>query len=73
MLIYTDGIEVAFCDDTEGDPASVDGQRWRSELLARKGLPAESLLRDFADRLDTERGSLTPKDDLTVIVLEVKG
>lgn len=73
MLIYTDGIEVAFSDDAEGEATAADGQRWRSELLARKDLPAESLLRDFADRLDTERGSLTPKDDLTVIVLEVKG
>jgi serine phosphatase RsbU (regulator of sigma subunit) len=72
MLIYTDGIEVAFCDDADGD-APMDSQRWRRELLARKHLPAESLLSDFADRLDAERGSLAPKDDLTVIVVEVKG
>ena len=70
LLLYTDGIEVAFCDDTEGP---VDSQRWRQELLDRKHLPTDDLLRDFSDRLDAERGSLTPKDDLTVIVLEVKG
>jgi phosphoserine phosphatase RsbU/P len=71
LLIYTDGIEVAFCDDAEGG-SPVDSQRWRHELLSRKDLPTEALLRDFADRIDHERGSLTPKDDLTMIVLEVK-
>lgn len=69
LLLYTDGIEVAFCDDESAPP---DSQRWRQELLARKHLPAEKLLGSFADRLDSESGSLMPKDDLTVIVLEVK-
>ena len=68
LLLYTDGIEVAFCEDQV-----VDSQRWREELLARKDLPTEELLASFADRIDNETGSLAPKDDLTVIVLEVKG
>lgn len=67
LLLYTDGIEVAFCEEQ-----IVDNQRWRDELLARKNLPTEELLGAFADRIDNEAGSLAPKDDLTVIVLEVK-
>ena len=67
LLLYTDGIEVAFCEEHV-----VDSQRWRDELIVRKGLPTEELLGAFADRIDNEAGSLAPKDDLTVIVLEVK-
>ena len=67
LLLYTDGIEVAFCDEQV-----VDSQRWRDELLARRDLPSEDLLAAFANRIDNEAGSLAPKDDLTVIVLEVK-
>jgi serine phosphatase RsbU (regulator of sigma subunit) len=66
MLLYTDGIEVAFCDDR-----SLDTQHWRHELQLRSELPTEKLLREFASRLDNESGSLEPKDDLTVVILEV--
>jgi sigma-B regulation protein RsbU (phosphoserine phosphatase) len=67
LLLYTDGIEVAFCEDQV-----VDSQRWREELMARMELPTAELLGAFAARIDNESGSLAPKDDLTVIVLEVK-
>jgi serine phosphatase RsbU (regulator of sigma subunit) len=67
LLLYTDGIEVAFCEDQV-----VDSERWREELMARKDLPTEDLLGAFAARIDNETGSLAPKDDLTVIVLEVR-
>lgn len=67
LLLYTDGIEVAFCEEHV-----VDSQRWRDELIVRKDLPTDELLGAFADRIDNEAGSLAPKDDLTVIVLEVK-
>ncbi|HSU69738.1 MAG TPA: PP2C family protein-serine/threonine phosphatase, partial [Tepidisphaeraceae bacterium] len=67
LMLYTDGIEVAFSDDQ-----AADNERWRGELMSRLEMPTEDLLREFADRLDNETGSLMPKDDLTVIVLEVK-
>ena len=67
LMLYTDGIEVAFCDDQ-----TVDNERWRQEVLSRREMPSEDLLKEFASRIDNETGSLMPKDDLTVIVLEVK-
>jgi len=67
LVLYTDGIEVAFCNDH-----SLDSQQWREELRARSGLPTDRMLREFADRIDNESGSLEPKDDLTMVVLEVK-
>jgi len=68
VFIFSDGIEVAFSDDQ-----SMDGQRWRDELYARRNLTTTQLLTDFAEHLDREMGSITPKDDLTMIVLEVQG
>lgn len=66
MFLYTDGIEVAFCDDND---ATV--QRWRDELTARAHLSTEQLLTEFSDRLDSESGSLEPKDDLTMVIVEI--
>ena len=67
VFIFTDGIEVAFSDDQQ-----MDVQRWRDELLARRHLSTPDLITDFAEHLDRELGSLTPKDDLTMVVMEVK-
>jgi serine phosphatase RsbU (regulator of sigma subunit) len=67
FFLYTDGIEVAFTD-----AETMDTQRWREELHARLQLPVEQLLTEFSRHLDEEVGSLAPKDDLTIIVLEVR-
>lgn len=67
LFVYSDGIEVAFC----GDDIS-DNHRWERELYSRHHLPTDALLTDLANALDQQSGSLQPKDDLTVIALEVK-
>jgi serine phosphatase RsbU (regulator of sigma subunit) len=67
VFVFTDGIEVAFSGDETNDQA-----RWREELYARRDLSTVDLITDFAQHLDGEAGSLTPKDDLTMIVIEVK-
>jgi serine phosphatase RsbU (regulator of sigma subunit) len=68
LVMYTDGIEVAFCDD----PSTGDPNRWRDELLARRHLPSDLLLTEFSDSADRESGSLEPKDDLTMVVMEIE-
>jgi serine phosphatase RsbU (regulator of sigma subunit) len=65
LLVYTDGIEIAFGGE------NLDTDRWRRELSARSHLNAEGLLHDFARQLDASTGSLAPKDDVTAIVLEI--
>jgi phosphoserine phosphatase RsbU/P len=67
LFIYTDGVEVAF-------PAgqTTDTHRWREELYNRRHLPAAELLRELSEQIDRSSGSLLPKDDLTVIVIEVE-
>ncbi len=65
LFVYTDGIEVAFGNDV------IDTERWRTELQARASLTCEQLLRDLCQHLDAQTGSLTPKDDVTAILVEV--
>lgn len=67
LIVYTDGIELAFCKD----PAVGDADRWREELLTRRHLPSETILAEFAEVADKESGSLEPKDDLTIVVMDV--
>jgi len=67
LLLFTDGVEVAFSETEQVDP-----QRWLAELEPRKHLPAEQLLQEFADCIDANMGSLAPKDDLTMIAIEVR-
>jgi sigma-B regulation protein RsbU (phosphoserine phosphatase) len=67
LFIYSDGVEVAFSADQ-----SIDPDRWRHELLNRRHLSSEQLLLDFAEHIDSSTGSLAPKDDLTMIIVEVR-
>jgi sigma-B regulation protein RsbU (phosphoserine phosphatase) len=67
LFIYSDGIEVGFCGEDVGD-----NTRWQDELRSRQHLPADQILTELSDALDKQAGSLQPKDDLTIIALEVK-
>jgi sigma-B regulation protein RsbU (phosphoserine phosphatase) len=67
LFIYSDGVEVAFSHDQNLDP-----ERWRQELINRREMTSEQLLLDFAEHLDASSGSLAPKDDLTMIIIEVR-
>ena len=67
VIIYSDGLELAFPD--RGNPAE---PRWKDELLNRKHLPPEQLLQEFADQIDHDCASMEPRDDLTVMVVEIK-
>jgi sigma-B regulation protein RsbU (phosphoserine phosphatase) len=67
LFIYSDGIEVGFCGEN-----IADNERWQDELHRRRHLPTVRLLQELSEELDRQSGSLQPKDDLTVIALEVK-
>jgi serine phosphatase RsbU (regulator of sigma subunit) len=67
LVVYSDGIEVAFCGENIGD-----NTRWQDELHKRRSLSTEQMLIELSNELDSQSGSLQPKDDLTMIVLEVK-
>lgn len=67
LLVYSDGIEVAFQQDLV-----THSNEWKRQVSELATLPAEGMLIDFANKVDGEVGSLSPKDDLTVIVVDVK-
>ena len=67
LFIYSDGIEVGFCGED-----IADNQRWQDELYRRRTLSTDNLLYELAAELDRQAGSLQPKDDLTMIAIEVK-
>jgi serine phosphatase RsbU (regulator of sigma subunit) len=67
LLVYSDGVEVAF-----GKDIALHRGQWRDELYERRDLPAEGMIIDFSDQIDREAGSLQPKDDLTLMVVEIK-
>ena len=66
VFCYTDGIEGAF---TDGTP---DPDRWRVEIAARHALPTAEILQSIADHLDGGTGSLLPKDDLTIVAMDIR-
>lgn len=68
LLIYTDGLECAFSES----PEDVDPMRWRQEIHRRRQMSTEELMVDLSEHLDRHSGSLAPKDDLTLIIAEVK-
>jgi serine phosphatase RsbU (regulator of sigma subunit) len=67
LIFYSDGVEVAFGDD---EPSNI--HRWRGTLVAGRDMPIEQMLEIFTRQLDSAVGSLRPKDDLTLITLEVR-
>ncbi len=66
LIFYSDGVEVAFTD------VEVDTHRWQREITGRRELATDVMLREFADCIDSQAGSLQPKDDLTIIAVEVR-
>ena len=66
VLVYTDGIEVAFSESDRPD-----NDRWRDEILKHPGQPLSHLLEHFSTMLDLHDGSILPKDDLTIVAFDV--
>lgn len=67
LLLYTDGVEVAF--STDGGSPSLDS--FHSELFKRRLLEGELLVAEMARQIDNGVGSLNPRDDLTLLVAEI--
>lgn len=65
LLVFSDGVEVAFSTEQ-----GFDINNWCRDLLDRQYLSVEEMIRDLANRLDGETGSLEPRDDLTIIAME---
>ena len=76
LFVHSDGVETAFSaaagDHAPSHEHAPDTHRWQHALKQLSHLPGDQLLSDFSEELDRETGSLTPKDDVTIVLLEVK-
>lgn len=73
LVLYTDGVEVAFPQNTADDDGQThfDADRWREVLMSLRGESAEAMLRGLSSAIDQQSGSLSPGDDLTLILVEM--
>ncbi|HEX8915778.1 MAG TPA: PP2C family protein-serine/threonine phosphatase [Humisphaera sp.] len=70
LVVYTDGVDVAFGDET-GPKPDLAAATWIREVNRRRHLGGAAFMEDITRRLEHETGSLDPRDDLTVVVAEV--
>ena len=69
LILYTDGIEVSFAP-REDEARSWEHYRTVFERLAHE--PVEEIVRQLETQLNAETGSLYPKDDVTVIGVQIE-
>ena len=68
VILYSDGMELAFVEQRDyetGEP------RYKKEFQKVIHLPASKLTSRLEQMIDAEEGSLSPRDDTTVVVMEV--
>jgi len=63
-------MELAFQNQGE---ASLDTTSYQRAFESLAGLPVETMMQRIETRLDAESGSLNPRDDVTIVGLEVLG
>jgi len=68
LILYSDGLELAFA---EADDRPDELNYYRDVLQGMADLTAEHLVRKFAYLLDGEAGSLNPRDDVTMLIMEI--
>jgi len=66
LLLYSDGVEVAFVNEGPDKPL-----RFRKEFGDLAHYNVESMAAKLAEIIDREEGSLHPKDDVTIVGIEL--
>jgi phosphoserine phosphatase RsbU/P len=67
FFIHSDGMDAAFVSEEINS-----GKQWCVELSKQGKLETSQILSQLSSTLDKQAGSLRPKDDLTIIALEVQ-
>ena len=68
LFLYTDGVELAF---QRGEDAPLDTVAYLDAFRAAAAKPLMEALKSIEAQLDDEAGSLSPRDDITIVGLEV--
>ncbi|MGB0714773.1 MAG: PP2C family protein-serine/threonine phosphatase [Phycisphaerae bacterium] len=69
VLLYTDGVELAFQSRREGLP---DTSAYLERFHEVASMPLQEMLSLLQHDLDEERGSLNPHDDITLVGVELR-
>ncbi len=69
VVFYTDGVEMSFQADPE---APLDTRSYFRFFEQHAALPIDELMACIEHRLDSESGSLHPRDDLSIVGFEVQ-
>ena len=67
LLIYSDGVEEAFVNEGADKPL-----RFRREFGNLRHYDIESMCAKFVDVVESQEGSLHPRDDMTILGVQVK-
>ena len=68
LLLYSDGVEVAFVDEGPDKPL-----RFRREFGDLADYDIKTMCEKLLEIINREEGSLHPKDDVTIVGLEIQG
>ncbi len=68
LLLYTDGVETAF---QPADEAHLNTTAYLSTFESLAGLSIRDMFREIEAQLDDETGSLSPRDDITLVGFEI--
>ncbi len=68
VLFFTDGVELAFQAGTD-DP--INSHAYRKVFESLSSLPVQEMTARIEKMLDREAGSLNPRDDVTIVGLEI--
>ena len=68
LLLFTDGVELAFDADERGEP---DVRAYRSLFTELSSLTMPEIVARIEARLDDSSGSLSPRDDVTILGLQI--
>ncbi len=70
LILFSDGMELAFVENRDsqtGEP------RYKREFQKIVSLSGQDLVHHLEQIMDTEEGSLNPRDDVTMLVVEITG
>ena len=67
LFIHSDGVD-AICSETGAE----ENGAWMGRLLSVRTHTTAKIFADFSEELDRKEGSLAPKDDLTIISVEMQ-
>lgn len=69
VVLFSDGVELSFVQEREPNSGA---PIYEQQFHALAGLSAAKMVEHLGNTIDSEEGSLSPRDDVTVVVAEIE-